>query len=1237
MSCSSTDKNTQLLRQQITANYQALNAELKALEDQVLSLGELGLPALPSGNLFVGSATNVAAAKPISGDVLLDFNGVTSIASGTIVNDDLSLTAGITPGKLALGAGKFLIGGIGSVAAEKDLTGPIGISTEGVTSIATGAISNAQISTSAAIDPQKVALASGRILIGDVSNKAAAQPVSGDVTISSGGVTAITANSIVNADINTAAGITPGKLALGLEKVYIGSAGGVATEQSVSALSALYGIRYVKTWPELQAALAAVGTANGGVIYIDGIIEIEPYSAGGWSNGGITLNKPNVVLTGPSNGKSVLKLKEGLSYNAFNNFTINILSSNIVIENITIQGVTTLFRTTGSTGAYVQNTPFGIHIARGANSAGTADNSGVSNITIRNVTFRELSRAIVATGGPATSDGVAPFYGATATIKNLSILNNKIRNCGGGVDIAFGADDLLIDGNSIIGDGAIFDKLKFSYYNAIWVGKGISNIRIVNNYCANHQRIGIEVFVPFANLANINQYRHPVSYGQNDVGFVVANNTVKTMGSMGISFTGARNSVVANNTITDCGDIGLEIVGDDKNVNSQRPDLVLNVLCIGNTVKNVNGFARRPNPLTPTTADYGYSAIPLNPNSAVVTTSLSNKVPLVGQTAFSTGTKTFTFNSPPQTYPEFAQGKQVQLKLEVDPNYIMTGTVDSNTGTTIVITIPVGGLNTGTLPGPYNVLLCPYGLHTLDLVPSQLEWAANEGLVNNIPVAGSEIGTFLTIQSSVGTTSTLPVGSTERNIYFSAILRSYVVGASTCTVFIDGSGPGACNQKTTWVASTNRSCAGMTIDKIDGAKVIGNTIDTVLDSNSSQRFGCQIISSKNVIFENNLITRAGNRYLQVNISNSVIVRNNVFRSGATLMERDPVTRAITKLGEDIYWPENYLDNASIAVPSGLYTIYSPQSVDYNATLPYNNCRYVIKDNTFIPGVNPIRPYVNGAAIFSDQFSRPETQFNGGIDLKHNNFTDGYDVTVNFPSPVLDYSQKWNNASATTPFIGYRFHADPALSPASSRIFDIASGDETYLHLRRYTSVTPNNISLGSKTFDISNPPSSTIPPTYAYDNPSLDTFKLATIPAGTFVRCVSGPSVASTFVTGANFVEGRLTSAVTPGPTSTSFTMDVTNVGGSGTGLTAWKIIFDTSVLFVDKTSNLNLRSDVVLDYHTGTKIATASTQKLGFWGKTPVVQPASVLPSSGDTLAATQTKLDAVIAALKATGLIAT
>jgi hypothetical protein len=242
----------------------------------------------------------------------------------------------------------------------------------------------------------------------------------------------------------------------------------------------------------------------------------------------------------------------------------------------------------------------------------------------------------------------------------------------------------------------------------------------------------------------------------------------------------------------------------------------------------------------------------------------------------------------------------------------------------------------------------------------------------------------------------------------------------------------------------------------------------------------------------------------------------------------------------------------------------------------------------VVGVNTLDTYVNNAAVFSDQFSRPETVFdNGGrTKLKHNNSTDGYDITVDIPSPVLDYSQKWN--SATGVFAAYRFHADPSINTADSRIFDIAGGDEAYLYLKTYGSTTSNTLALGSKTFTIS--------------AATLATFQLATVPALTFVRCTSGTA----------FVEGRVTTLVSPG--SSSFTMLVTNNGGTGGPYASWTIQFDTSALFVDRTSKLNLRSDVVLDYHTGTKIGTAATQKLGFWNTTPVAQPAAVADATNGT-----------------------
>ena len=59
----------------------------------------------------------------------------------------------------------------------------------------------------------------------------------------------------------------------------------------------------------------------------------------------------------------------------------------------------------------------------------------------------------------------------------------------------------------------------------------------------------------------------------------------------------------------------------------------------------------------------------------------------------------------------------------------------------------------------------------------------------------------------------------------------------------------------------------------------------------------------------------------------------------------------------------------------------------------------------------------------------------------------------------------------------------------------------------------------------------------------------------------------------------------------------------------------------------------------TGTKIATATDQKLGFWGTTPVDQPATVANPAGqvnDLDSEARTVIEAIIARLKEPGVIA-
>jgi hypothetical protein len=77
-------------------------------------------------------------------------------------------------------------------------------------------IVNADIKSDAAIAHTKLAsITAGQVLLGNGSNVPTATALSGDVTVNSSGVTAISSDTIVNADINASAAIDLSKLATG--------------------------------------------------------------------------------------------------------------------------------------------------------------------------------------------------------------------------------------------------------------------------------------------------------------------------------------------------------------------------------------------------------------------------------------------------------------------------------------------------------------------------------------------------------------------------------------------------------------------------------------------------------------------------------------------------------------------------------------------------------------------------------------------------------------------------------------------------------------------------------------------------------------------------------------------------------------------------------------------------------------------------------------------------------------
>jgi len=183
------------------------------------------MAALASAHLLVGSAGGVATDVAVTGDISIDNAGLTAITALAVVNADVSATAAIAWSKMAaLTAAHLLVGSAGGVATDVAITGDIAIDNAGVTAISALAVVNADVNAAAAIAWSKMAvLTTAHILIG-VGNVATDVAQTGDVIISTAGVSAIQANVVVQNDI---AATVLGRLILPLKQAGSALAGGV--------------------------------------------------------------------------------------------------------------------------------------------------------------------------------------------------------------------------------------------------------------------------------------------------------------------------------------------------------------------------------------------------------------------------------------------------------------------------------------------------------------------------------------------------------------------------------------------------------------------------------------------------------------------------------------------------------------------------------------------------------------------------------------------------------------------------------------------------------------------------------------------------------------------------------------------------------------------------------------------------------------------------------------------------
>ena len=162
---------------------------------------------LARGSLLIGNGSAATAELTVGSD-----NYILTVDGSGDIGWEAAASGGIST---TLADGNILVGNGSNVATSVNPSGDVDIATDGTFSIASGAVVNADVGGSAAIDYSKLAaLSSGNILVGNGSNVAVSVNPSGDVDVTNAGVFSIASGVVVDADVNASAAIALSKTAL---------------------------------------------------------------------------------------------------------------------------------------------------------------------------------------------------------------------------------------------------------------------------------------------------------------------------------------------------------------------------------------------------------------------------------------------------------------------------------------------------------------------------------------------------------------------------------------------------------------------------------------------------------------------------------------------------------------------------------------------------------------------------------------------------------------------------------------------------------------------------------------------------------------------------------------------------------------------------------------------------------------------------------------------------------------
>jgi hypothetical protein len=252
------------------------------------------------------------------------------------------------------------------------------------------------------------------------------------------------------------------------------------------------------------------------------------------------------------------------------------------------------------------------------------------------------------------------------------------------------------------------------------------------------------------------------------------------------------------------------------------------------------------------------------------------------------------------------------------------------------------------------------------------------------------------------------------------------------------------------------------------------------------------------------------------------------------------------------------------------------------------------------------------------------------------------------APLSNLTALWNAAGTT--FTAIKMNATDTASAAGSLIIDLQVGGVSQFNVTKAGAVTAVGVAIP------------TISSTSTLTNKTLSSPTITGTVAGTFgFSGVLSFSTYSTFIWPTGNSSGRITGIydrtgafhdefiLSDNYNYNTSTIDSTALGTAAIIISAQaaapgKIAFTTGAVNTAPTERLSIDPtglvfadaiNITLNTTTGTKIGTATSQKLGFFNQTPVVQPTAVADAT--TAVDVITQFNALLTRMRNLGLIAT